>query len=569
MAVLGLLAAPVCGGSGGSTSGHAPTTSQADPKAAPEAKRAELEIIAFGRVLGTIAPCGCTTEPLGGLQYALGWLSATTEPGARLVIEPGGFLYPDPKGPYAPPDEAGWKQAESRAALLTKRFSELGASLVSGIGPMDLVSPAGASALATHALPRTAANLEPASGVTVAKHRVVELADEGITWKVGVTTVIDPTLAGSEGLGKIGPADVAAREAIAAATKDGASYHVVVAHGDRAFAEKLAADVPGIGAVVVGIVTGIERQRTGTAATKVGDTWILEPGEQLQTVARLVLSVDASGKVVPDSKTWIEAPSPAAIARELERVDGRLAKFSSDPSADPAFIERLKAERESLLAAQSGKVEGPAVVTLEQVKVTCKLPVDDAAKADLAAYDRAIADENRVRFAGVKPRPPGKGKAGYVGIDGCADCHEEAVDFWKTTVHAQAWKTLVDLEKDFDLSCVSCHVTGYRKPGGSELVENMGLRDVQCEVCHGPGSLHVADGGADVKLITLSTTAELCAGECHTQEHSDTFDYVPYLRDVLGKGHGEAARAKLGDGPTGAQLRAAGLAKAGGACKKM
>jgi hypothetical protein len=88
-------------------------------------------------------------------------------------------------------------------------------------------------------------------------------------------------------------------------------------------------------------------------------------------------------------------------------------------------------------------------------------------------------------------------------------------------------------------------------------------------VCHGPGSLHVADGGADTKLIQLVPTADLCAGECHTAEHSDTFDYVPYLRDVLGKGHGEAARAKLGDGPTGAELRAAGLAKAGGACKKM
>lgn len=563
-----MLAAPTCGGSGNTTGGNAPTTSDGDPKPVAEVARAEFEIIAFGRVLGTIAPCGCTTEPLGGLQYALGWLTANTEANARLVIEPGGFLYPDPKGPYAPPDEAGWKQAESRAGLLAHRFAELGASLVSGIGPMDAVSPAGVAALGTHALPRVAANLEPVASLSVAKHKVVALENEGVSWKVGVTTVIDPALVGTAALGKVTAADAAARAAIAAATKEGASYHLVVAHGDRAFAEQLARDVPGIGAVIVGVVTGIERQRTGTPATKVGDTWILEPGEQLQTVARLTLSVDATNKTVPAATTWTDAPSPASIAREIGRVDARLAKFSADPSADPAFITRLQAERETLLAAKSGKVEGPAVVTLEQVKVTCKLPVDDEAKADLAAYDRAIADENRVRFAGKKPPPPAKGKAGYVGIEGCADCHSEAVDFWKTTVHAQAWKTLVDLEKDFDLSCVSCHVTGYRKPGGSDLVENMGLRDVQCEVCHGPGSLHVADGGSDVKLITLTTKAELCAGECHTQEHSDTFDYVPYLRDVLGKGHGEAARAKLGDGPTGAQLRAAGLAKAGGACKK-
>jgi cytochrome c2 len=55
---------------------------------------------------------------------------------------------------------------------------------------------------------------------------------------------------------------------------------------------------------------------------------------------------------------------------------------------------------------------------------------------------------------------------------------------------------------------------------------------------------------------------------CHTPEHSDTFQFEPYLRDVVGKGHGEARRTALGDGPTGRELRAAGLAKAGGACKK-
>ena len=35
------------------------------------------------------------------------------------------------------------------------------------------------------------------------------------------------------------------------------------------------------------------------------------------------------------------------------------------------------------------------------------------------------------------------------------------------------------------------------------------------------------------------------------------------LRDVLGPGHGADRRKLIGDGPTGAQLRGAGLAKAG------
>jgi hypothetical protein len=35
------------------------------------------------------------------------------------------------------------------------------------------------------------------------------------------------------------------------------------------------------------------------------------------------------------------------------------------------------------------------------------------------------------------------------------------------------------------------------------------------------------------------------------------------LRDILGKGHGEKARAQLGNGPTGHELRQKALAAAG------
>ena len=41
------------------------------------------------------------------------------------------------------------------------------------------------------------------------------------------------------------------------------------------------------------------------------------------------------------------------------------------------------------------------------------------------------------------------------------------------------------------------------------------------------------------------------APRCHTEQHSDTFQYEAYLRDIIGPGHGGAARAKLGDGPDG------------------
>ncbi|HWB75904.1 MAG TPA: hypothetical protein VG755_13140, partial [Nannocystaceae bacterium] len=138
LALLGLvLSAPTCGGNGPGRPPEGGGEPQPESPKPTAPKRAELDIVAFGRVLGTIAPCGCTTEPLGGLQYSFGWLAGQSSDGARLVLEPGSFLYPDPKGPFAPPDDAGWQQAEARAKLLTDRFSALGGELVSGVGPFD------------------------------------------------------------------------------------------------------------------------------------------------------------------------------------------------------------------------------------------------------------------------------------------------------------------------------------------------------------------------------------------------------------------------------------------------
>ena len=62
--------------------------------------------------------------------------------------------------------------------------------------------------------------------------------------------------------------------------------------------------------------------------------------------------------------------------------------------------------------------------------------------------------------------------------------------------------------------------------------------------------------------MTLSPPESLCK-TCHNKEHSDTFEYQAYLRDVTGPGHGEEFRKELGDGPTGLELRSAALEKAG------
>lgn len=577
LALLGLCASATlaCATCGAPDPGTVPADAKADAKkveAAPvAAQRLVVDIFAFARVLGTIAPCGCTTEPLGGLQFAFGYIEANSRPQTRLVLEPGSFLFADPTGPEAARDEAAWAQAEQRAAALQARFAGLGAQLVSGVGPTDLISPKAEGALETWPLPRVLGNSRALDAHGVKPHRLVRLGDETTQIDAGVTAVIEPGLAPGK-LAAEPPAEALRRE-LKAMRDAGAELTIVLLQGSRATAEQLAREVEGIDVIVVGLPVGLERTRLGGSPARLGSTWVLEPGEQAQTITHLRLEIDrAIAAKLPPTGEWTVLPSPEAQQRELARLDARIAKFRADPSADKQFIARIEQERAALAAsiAAPPAASGPVAVTVLQTKVSCHLAADAAAAAALHDYDDWVATQNQRRFAGVRAPAPKKGEAGYVGVEQCEACHSDEAEHWAKTRHSGAYPTLVTVNKQFDLSCVGCHVTGFRAPGGSEVVENAGLQNVQCEQCHGPGSQHVAQPEKRGKpnAIRRDAPVDVCL-QCHTPEHSDTFDYAAYLRDVLGPVHGPERRAALGEGPTGRELRAAGLAAAGGGCKKM
>jgi hypothetical protein len=107
------------------------------------------------------------------------------------------------------------------------------------------------------------------------------------------------------------------------------------------------------------------------------------------------------------------------------------------------------------------------------------------------------------------------GKVEYVGSERCKKCHEYAYEIWEKTPHSRAYKTLVDAKRpsnrQYDPECIVCHTVGFgylsgyinekRTPlpllprKGHQPVEKAKhhLRDVGCEACHGPASLHVAN----------------------------------------------------------------------------
>jgi hypothetical protein len=106
---------------------------------------------------------------------------------------------------------------------------------------------------------------------------------------------------------------------------------------------------------------------------------------------------------------------------------------------------------------------------------------------------------------------------------------------WDGTAHAHAYKTLSDQFKEFNLDCVSCHVTGYEKPGGSTVTHVDLLKNVQCEVCHGPGSKH--ERSPKVAMPVPRPQADTCTA-CHHPPHVHEFDGASKMNLILGKGHG-------------------------------
>lgn len=119
-------------------------------------------------------------------------------------------------------------------------------------------------------------------------------------------------------------------------------------------------------------------------------------------------------------------------------------------------------------------------------------------------------------------------KVHYTGHEACARCHEARHRFWLTTDHSRAFDSLAPKNAQADPDCIPCHVTGYmRRTGYWPKAPKEDLRGVQCEGCHGIGSLHAADPQS-YSLVRLPLGPRCM--DCHTESQDGNFDY---FRDKL------------------------------------
>lgn len=253
--------------------------------------------------------------------------------------------------------------------------------------------------------------------------------------------------------------------------------------------------------------------------------------------------------------------------RERQRVliQKRLESLRSRP--ENSFVaSRIKlAEQELVLldSQQDLPLEG-AYMTFKLIPINRDIKPDSKISEQLKAYEKKLPERLAACEKGLACPPLKSGEASYVGAETCKACHAPAYDFWqKASVkilakaetgqmmeriegHSRAWKSLEDVNKTLDRNCIGCHSVGFMKPGGYCKAQEVDFRkNVQCESCHGPGSLHAQTG--DKKKIQRAVPESHCRS-CHHVPHIPTeqsFVYQEKLKVILGPGHGESLLLKL------------------------
>jgi hypothetical protein len=478
---------------------------------------------------GALEPCGCTKDQLGGLDHFGAWVKREqAKAPAALVASAGPLFFMDDK---LDGDRA--EQDRIKAQTIARVLRALG---FAAFAPAYNDWADGAPALASLADASGAAMLLGAGKAVV---RDVGGVKVGF---VGYGQSKDATAASPEEAVKRGVADAKAH---------GAEVLVALAAVGRGEAKRLADTVPELTAVVVGAPKAAgEANTTAPQGEQVGNVLVVQAANHLQSVALLDLYVReplVPGTIVKFADaTGLELSRKREdLARRIDELHVRIAAWERDPSVAPGDVAARRAELADLESQRDALDVRPPPAKGSFFRYSVRemresLGKDPAVEADMIAYYKAVDDRNRTLFADRSPPAAAAGQATYVGIEACTTCHPGPRAVWNDTPHSRAYPTLSRQFKEFNLECVSCHVTGYEQPGGSTVTHVEKLQNVQCEVCHGPGSKHVANP-ADTASLVARPTGSRCL-ECHHPPHVEGFDPAVKMREILGPGHGMPVR---------------------------
>jgi hypothetical protein len=537
-------------------------TSEPEHVAAPELGAPDLRVVVITDLEGYLEPCGCTSRPLGGIDRMAAEVARLRGEGAPTVLVASGDLLFNAGGDHAVDRPGAETQEIWKAETLV---DVLGRMQLAGAVPGGLDLRFGASTFATLAeratFPLLAAGVSvsmpsveadastPATSDAGPSTRALAFRDRTMVeaggLRVGLVGLTDMAIAARTDPSVTAPEDLVARaeESASALRADGADVVIALVRAPRRTTRRIATQVSAIDFVVEGGLDEAEPHLPSTTENGV----IVHAGRQGQHL--VVVDVhrrDAGAEpsnALPwtDVGTWAREAGRARLLAQATELRARITEWERDPTTAQADIAEqrtrlcdLEAEARALVAVP----EAPGgAFTATLVELDPNRPREAGVTEILSAYDRRVNEHNRVAFAEWTPTPAAEGQPSYVGSEVCGSCHAEEIAWWRTTMHGRAYATLVDDHKEYNLSCVGCHVTGYNRPGGSTVSHTGPLQNVGCESCHGPGSQHVVSPTGATVNVARDTEEGRCLG-CHTPEHSDRFVYAGYRAMMMVPGHG-------------------------------
>ncbi len=222
---------------------------------------------------------------------------------------------------------------------------------------------------------------------------------------------------------------------------------------------------------------------------------------------------------------------------------------SGHPEKFEKTINRLKDEKQALEATISNMEKQAAEETKSGAKqdhfsyrfigLKKNLPNDQPTEKKLQKLNQDI-QKLHTKLKQLKKTSDNESETpasfSLIGHNACGECHETQMDFWESTRHAKAYKTLVTMEKHLDINCLPCHITMDIQHGKLEALSPETilsyperLQSVGCETCHGNGREHKTDP-EQFKLV-LTPTVDICL-TCHMDEHDDNFLYKEKLEKI-------------------------------------
>ena len=258
---------------------------------------------------------------------------------------------------------------------------------------------------------------------------------------------------------------VAAAKQVVPEAKRNADIVIIIAHIKPNDATQIARSVPGINVL---ITSSGDIMTPFVPPLKYGDTLIEFTPFETRLLGELRFYKDAQGKF---------------------SVRDRYISLDDGMKSDPAAAE---------MAAESKKAKNDAYKEMQTILAAWQMSAASAANA-------------------YRPKvPAGATTATFISAQACAQCHMDAYIKWVNTKHTKTGDSLAFKKDEFDTSCLQCH--GSIRQGDDPLPV---FASVQCEQCHGPGSLHAAKPSkgygkiADMKSACLS---------CHTPQINPKFD---------------------------------------------